>query len=45
VSPVAGADARVRTTIPEPADQKFPTYSTTNFTAEAPSQRYVAEIT
>lgn len=36
---------KVRTTIPEPADQKVPDLITRDFTAEAPNQRYVGDIT
>lgn len=36
---------RVRTTIPEPADQKVPDLLRRNFTAQAPNQRYVGDIT
>jgi hypothetical protein len=36
---------RVRTTIPEPADQKVPDLLNRDFTAEAPNQRYVGDIT
>ena len=35
---------RVRTTIPEPADQKVPDLLGRDFTAPAPNQRYVGEI-
>ena len=36
---------RVRTTIPEPADQKVPDLLSRDFTAPAPNQRYVGDIT
>jgi transposase InsO family protein len=36
---------RVRTTIPEPADQKVPDLLKRDFTAEAPNRRYVGDIT
>jgi transposase InsO family protein len=36
---------RVRTTIPEPADQKVPDLLRRDFTALAPNQRYVGDIT
>ena len=36
---------RVRTTIPEPADQKVPDLLRRDFTAPAPNQRYVGDIT
>ena len=36
---------RVRTTIPEPADQKVPDLLKRDFTAPAPNQRYVGDIT
>ena len=36
---------RVRTTIPEPADQKVPDLIRRDFTAPAPNQRYVGDIT
>ena len=36
---------RVRTTIPEPADQKVPDLLGRDFTAPAPNQRYVGDIT
>lgn len=36
---------RVRTTIPEPSDQKVPDLLKRDFTAEAPNQRYVGDIT
>ena len=36
---------RVRTTIPEPADQKVPDLLGRNFTAPAPNRRYVGDIT
>lgn len=36
---------RVRTTIPEPADQKVPDLLRRQFTATAPNQRYVGDIT
>ncbi|MEV0291919.1 IS3 family transposase [Kribbella sp. NPDC050820] len=36
---------KVRTTIPEPADHKVPDLLNRNFTAEAPNQRYVGDIT
>lgn len=36
---------RVRTTIPEPADQKVPDLMKRDFTAPAPNQRYVGDIT
>ena len=36
---------RVRTTIPEPADQKVPDLVKRDFTAPAPNQRYVGDIT
>jgi len=36
---------RVRTTIPEPADQKVPDLLNRDFTAEAPNLRYVGDIT
>jgi len=36
---------RVRTTVPEPADQKVPDLLNRDFTAEAANQRYVGDIT
>jgi transposase InsO family protein len=36
---------RVRTTVPEPADQKVPDLLARDFTADAPNQRYVGDIT
>jgi transposase InsO family protein len=36
---------RVRTTIPEPAEQKVPDLIRRDFTAPAPNQRYVGDIT
>jgi transposase InsO family protein len=36
---------RVRTTIPEPADQQVPDLPRRDFTATAPNQRYVGDIT
>jgi transposase InsO family protein len=36
---------KVRTTIPEPADQKVPDLLNRDFTAEGPNQRYVGDIT
>lgn len=36
---------RVRTTIPEPSGQKVPDLLGRDFTAEAPNQRYVGDIT
>ena len=36
---------KVRTTIPEPADQKVPDLLKRGFTAPAPNQRYVGDIT
>ena len=36
---------RVRTTLPEPADQKYPDLLKRDFTAQAPNQRYVGDIT
>jgi transposase InsO family protein len=36
---------RVRTTVPEPADQKVPDLLKRDFTAEAPNRRYVGDIT
>jgi transposase InsO family protein len=36
---------KVRTTIPEPADQKVPDLLNRDFTAPAPNQRYVGDIT
>lgn len=36
---------KVRTTIPEPADQKVPDLLKRDFTAQAPNQRYVGDIT
>lgn len=36
---------RVRTTIPEPSDQKVPDLLNRDFTAPAPNQRYVGDIT
>jgi len=36
---------RVKTTVPEPADQKYPDLLKRDFTAEAPNQRYVGDIT
>ena len=36
---------RVRTTVPEPADQTVPDLLGRDFTAEAPNQRYVGDIT
>ena len=35
---------RVKTTVPEPADQKYPDLLKRDFTAEAPNQRYVGDI-
>ena len=35
---------RVRTTIPEPADQKVPDLLNRDFTAPAPNQRYVGDM-
>src|SRR4051794_7191755 len=36
---------RVRTTVPEPADQRVPDLIDRDFTASAPNQRYVGDIT
>lgn len=36
---------KVRTTVPEPADQKVPDLLKRDFTAAAPNQRYVGDIT
>ena len=36
---------RVRTTVPEPSDQKYPDLLKRDFTAQAPNQRYVGDIT
>ena len=36
---------RVKTTVPEPADTKYPDLLKRDFTAEAPNQRYVGDIT
>lgn len=36
---------RVRTTVPEPADQRVPDLLRRDFTAAAPNQRYVGDIT
>ncbi|PJI95191.1 transposase InsO family protein [Luteimicrobium subarcticum] len=36
---------RVRTTVPEPADQKFPDLLGRDFTADAPNRKYVGDIT
>lgn len=36
---------RVRTTVPEPADEKFPDLLQRDFTAAAPNRRYVGDIT
>ena len=36
---------RVRTTVPEPADQKVPDLLDRDFTADAANQRYVGDIT
>jgi transposase InsO family protein len=36
---------KVRTTIPEPADQKYPDLLKRDFTAPAPNRRYVGDIT
>ena len=36
---------RVRTTMPEPAEQKVPDLLRRDFTADAPNQRYVGDIT
>ena len=36
---------RVRTTVPEPADQKVPDLLGRDFTASAPNRRYVGDIT
>jgi len=36
---------RVRTTVPEPADQRVPDLINCDFTASAPNQRYVGDIT
>ena len=36
---------RVRTTIPEPSGQKYPDLLKRDFTADAPNQRYVGDIT
>ena len=36
---------RVRTTVPEPADQRVPDLINRDFTASAPNQRYVGDIT
>jgi transposase InsO family protein len=36
---------RVRTTIPEPSGQKYPDLLNRDFTAQAPNQRYVGDIT
>jgi len=35
---------KVRTTVPEPADQKVPDLLNRDFTAPAPNQRYVGDI-
>ena len=36
---------KVRTTVPEPSDQKVPDLLKRDFTAQAPGQRYVGDIT
>ncbi|GAA3112633.1 transposase InsO family protein [Kribbella aluminosa] len=36
---------RVRTTVPEPSDRKVPDLLNRDFTADAPNQRYVGDIT
>ena len=36
---------RVRTTVPEPADQRVPDLLGRDFTAQAPNRRYVGDIT
>ena len=36
---------RVRTTVPEPADERVPDLLSRDFTASAPNQRYVGDIT
>jgi transposase InsO family protein len=36
---------RVRTTVPEPSGQKAPDLHKRDFTAQAPNQRYVGDIT
>ena len=36
---------RVRTTIPEPSDQKVPDLLKRDFTAETPNTKYVGDIT
>jgi len=36
---------RVRTTVPDPAEQRVPDLLGRDFTAEAPNQRYVGDIT
>jgi transposase InsO family protein len=36
---------RVRTTVVEPADQRAPDLTNRDFTASAPNQRYVGDIT
>jgi hypothetical protein len=36
---------RVKTTVPEPADTKYPDLLKRDFTAQAPNQRYVGDIT
>lgn len=36
---------KVRTTVPEPAEQKVPDLLKRNFTADAPNRRYVGDIT
>src|SRR4029453_4240594 len=36
---------RVRTTVPDPAEQRVPDLLGRDFTAEAPNQRYVSDIT
>lgn len=36
---------KVRTTVPEPSEQKFPDLLKRDFTAPAPNQRYVGDIT
>ena len=36
---------RVRTTVPEPAEEKVPDLLGRDFTAEAPNRRYVGDIT
>ena len=41
----AAPAGRVRTTIPEPANQTVPDLLGRDFTAEAPNQRYVGDIT